>query len=126
MPRLNHVILLSAACAAATFVAGCSKPAAPPHKMSQTEQTSTEQAMSAEDAEAASIAKAIAELPEAERAVALAQKTCPVGDSPLGSMGMPFKVTVKGRDVYLCCAGCKDSIEKDPEKYLAKIDQQTK
>ena len=121
MPRLNHVILLSAGLTAVTFVAGCSKPAAAPHKMSQTEQT-----MSPEDAEAASISKAIAELPEAERAVALAQKTCPVGDSPLGSMGMPFKVTVKGRDVYLCCEGCKESIEKDPEKYLAKIDQQAK
>ncbi len=121
MPRLYHGILLSAGLIAATFVAGCSKPAAAPHKMSKTEAT-----MSPEDAESASISKAIAELPEAERAVALAQKTCPVGDSPLGSMGMPFKVTVKGRDVYLCCEGCKDSLEKDPDKYLAKIDAQAK
>ena len=35
MPRLYHGILLSAGLIAATFVAGCSKPAAAPHKISR-------------------------------------------------------------------------------------------
>ncbi|HVU89985.1 MAG TPA: hypothetical protein VHD36_21820 [Pirellulales bacterium] len=118
MARLYYGIVLSLGVIAATTI-GCSKPAAP------AKPTSEAQTMApAEDNEEAAITKAMAELPEAERAVAMAQKTCPVGDSPLGSMGMPYKVTVKGRDVYLCCEGCKESIEKDPDKYLAKIDQQ--
>ncbi len=68
------------------------------------------------------IQKAMAELPEADRKLAIAQATCPVSGEALGTMGMPFKVTVKERDVFLCCDGCKDKIEKDPDAYLAKLD----
>lgn len=100
-------------------VVGCSKPAADPKAATKVEPPS----MGAETDEAAEIAKAMGELPEAERAVAMAQKVCPVGGGALGSMGMPYKVTVKGRDVFLCCKGCKDSIESDPDKYLAKLDE---
>ncbi|HEY4309420.1 MAG TPA: hypothetical protein VGN12_08210 [Pirellulales bacterium] len=121
MPLLYRGFFLVAGLLTVTQLAGCSKPAAPSKATVQAEAEA-----SAEDKEAADIAKAMAELPEAERAVAMAQKTCPVGDSPLGSMGMPYKVTVDGRDVYLCCEGCKESIEKDPKKYLAKIDAQAK
>ncbi len=103
-------------------VVGCSKPAAEPKVTTKVEPPS----MGAEDDDAATIAKAMSELPEDERTVAMAQKICPVGGGPLGSMGMPFKVTVKGRDVYLCCEGCKGSIEGDPDKYLAKLDEAAK
>jgi Cu(I)/Ag(I) efflux system membrane fusion protein len=54
------------------------------------------------------------------------QKTCPVSDALLGSMGTPVKVTVKGRTVFLCCAGCKAKLLKNPEKYLEKLDKQSK
>jgi len=54
------------------------------------------------------------------------QKTCPVTDALLGSMGTPVKVTVKGRTVFLCCAGCKAKLLKDPDKYLEKLDKQSK
>jgi YHS domain-containing protein len=50
------------------------------------------------------------------------QKTCPVSDQPLGSMGKPVKVVVKGRTVFLCCTGCKKKLMADPEKYLKKLD----
>jgi YHS domain-containing protein len=50
------------------------------------------------------------------------QKTCPVTDQPLGSMGKPVKVSVKGRTVFLCCAGCKKKLLADPDKYLKKLD----
>lgn len=51
------------------------------------------------------------------------QKTCPVTDKPLGSMGKPVKVVVKGRTVFLCCAGCKSKLLANPDKYLKKLDE---
>jgi len=65
---------------------------------------------------------AMAELSEADRAAALAQKVCPVSGETLGEMGAPIKVTVKGRDVFLCCPSCQEKLEADPDKYLAKLD----
>ena len=41
----------------------------------------------------------------------------------LGKMGKPYKVTIQGRDVLLCCPGCEAKIKEDPEKYLAKLPQ---
>ncbi len=64
---------------------------------------------------------ALAELSEADRAVAEKQKVCPVSGKPLGSMGKPFKVTLEGRVVFLCCQGCEAELKKDPQKYLAKL-----
>ena len=52
------------------------------------------------------------------------QKTCPVSDQPLGSMGKPVKVVVKGRRVFLCCAGCKKKFLANVDKYLKKLDEQ--
>ena len=72
--------------------------------------------------EEAKIQAALAELPEADRAAAEKQRTCPVTDAPLGSMGAPVKITVKGRDVFLCCAGCESTIRDDPDTYLAKLE----
>ena len=63
----------------------------------------------------------LAELSPEDRAAAEKQKICPVSGEPLGSMGKPVKVTVKGQTVFLCCAGCEDAIKKDPDKYLAKL-----
>jgi len=65
--------------------------------------------------------EALSELSAADRALAEKQKICPVSGQPLGSMGKPHKVTVQGREVFLCCAGCEDKIKADPEKYLAKL-----
>ncbi|MFO7904000.1 MAG: hypothetical protein R6U98_15160 [Pirellulaceae bacterium] len=66
---------------------------------------------------------ALAELSPADRELAEKQKVCPVSDQPLGSMGTPIKVTVKGQDVLLCCSGCESQIKEDPDKYLAKLSQ---
>lgn len=60
---------------------------------------------------------------EAERAAAIAQGICPVSGEPLGSMGKPIKLTVEGREVYICCSGCEDALREDPEKYFSKLDQ---
>lgn len=49
------------------------------------------------------------------------QKICPVTGQKLGSMGKPIKRTVLGKTVFLCCAGCIDKLEKNPQTYLAKL-----
>jgi len=67
------------------------------------------------------IEKAMAALPAADRKLAEAQKDCPVSGKPLGAMGTPIKLEVKGRTVFLCCEGCREPIEKNPDKYLAKL-----
>jgi hypothetical protein len=56
-----------------------------------------------------------------DRALAAAQKVCPVTGKPLGSMGTPVRVEVGGRAVLVCCDGCTPKLVKDPSKYLAKL-----
>ncbi len=60
---------------------------------------------------------------EADRTAAREQRVCPVSGEPLGSMGKPIKLTVEGREVFICCTGCEDTLREDPEKYFAKLDQ---
>lgn len=75
----------------------------------------------ADHADHGEYAEAFADLSEADCALAEKQKVCPVSDAPLGSMGKPYKVTVNGQEVMLCCKGCEAKIKADPEKYLAKL-----
>jgi len=67
------------------------------------------------------IEKALAKLSKADRAAAEKQKKCPVTDALLGSMGTPIKLSVQGRDVFICCEGCEQDIKDDPAKFLAKL-----
>jgi len=51
-----------------------------------------------------------------------AQGKCPVMDEEFGGdMGTPWVVNVKKRDVFVCCKGCIANVQKDPDKYLAKL-----
>ncbi|MCA9291839.1 MAG: hypothetical protein KDA25_11975 [Phycisphaerales bacterium] len=51
-------------------------------------------------------------------------KTCAVRDSsPLGGMGKPVEMVAGGRLVRFCCGGCRPAFEKDPAKFLARLDQ---
>ena len=61
------------------------------------------------------------ELSAEDRAAAEKQRVCPVSGELLGSMGKPYKITVEGRTVFLCCSGCEEEFRKDPEKYFAKM-----
>lgn len=63
---------------------------------------------------------------EADRAAAIRQQICPVSGEPLGSMGKPIKLDVEGREVFICCSGCEDSLREDPEKYFEKLDSRSK
>lgn len=65
---------------------------------------------------------ALDKLAPADKAAALAQRLCPITDAPLGSMGMPVKMTVQGRTIFLCCQGCDFSVNEDPEGTLRKVD----
>ena len=73
------------------------------------------------DAAPADAAKGLAELSDADRAAAEKQRVCPVSGLVLGTMGKPYKVTVKGKTVFLCCPACEEKIMKDPDKYLEKL-----
>lgn len=65
--------------------------------------------------------RALAALSTEDRALASRQRVCPVSEEPLGSMGTPVKVHVRDRDVLLCCKGCDEEIQANPDKYLAKL-----
>jgi Cu(I)/Ag(I) efflux system membrane fusion protein len=64
---------------------------------------------------------ALADLTPEDRRVAESQRICPVADMRLGTMGVPHKVDVNGVPVFICCAGCRESLLEEPEKYLAKL-----
>ena len=38
-------------------------------------------------------------------------------------MGKPFKITLKGRPVFLCCQSCEDKAKENPKETLAAIDR---
>jgi hypothetical protein len=63
----------------------------------------------------------IKKLPEAEQAIALKQKVCPISTEHLGSMGAPIKVTAGDKTAFLCCKGCQEDFDKDPQAALAKL-----
>src|SRR6266567_7226212 len=48
--------------------------------------------------------------------------TCPVSGDKLGEMGKPYIMEYKGREVKLCCPDCKKDFEKDPAKFMKKIE----
>jgi hypothetical protein len=70
--------------------------------------------------------KNIAQLPEVDRKLALAQRICPVTDEPLGSMGVPVKITLRGQPVFLCCKGCLGKAKQSPEETLKKLAETAK
>ncbi len=64
----------------------------------------------------------LASLSQEDRALAAAQQgLCPVSGEPLGSMGPPVKVTVEGRDAFVCCEGCIDELKNNFAKYKEKL-----
>ena len=50
-------------------------------------------------------------------------KTCVVsGEKFGGDMGDPYVFTYQGREVKLCCKGCLDDFNKEPAKYVKKME----
>ncbi len=72
----------------------------------------------------ADIRAGLAELPPEERKIAESQRLCPVLGKPIGSMGKPIKVDLgQGRSIFVCCKGCPNKAQKDPDGMLRKIEQ---
>ncbi len=104
--------LLTVLTLGSSFLLGCGEKSAP------------QTGFVAGPAEEGRIVHSIAQLPEEERALAIAQKFCVVEDkSRLGYMGKPHKILVEGQPVYLCCAGCEEEALKDPKATLAKVEK---
>jgi YHS domain-containing protein len=53
-------------------------------------------------------------------------KTCPVSGDKLGEMDKPYVFVYKGQEVKLCCKMCKADFDKDPAKYIKKIEAAAK
>ncbi|MCB1130176.1 MAG: YHS domain-containing protein [Verrucomicrobiae bacterium] len=51
---------------------------------------------------------------------------CLVSGEKLGGMGEPVSIVHDGREVKFCCDQCIPKFRKDPEKYLSKLDSETK
>lgn len=49
-------------------------------------------------------------------------KTCIVSDEDLGSMDEQISIVYEGRIIKFCCKDCIPKFQKDPRKYLKKIE----
>ncbi len=50
-------------------------------------------------------------------------KTCVVTDEKLGEMGEAYTFVYKDREVKLCCKGCLKDFNKNPAKYVKKMEE---
>lgn len=118
-------LLLSSAMTAATalWLSGCGASSSSPPRPPQSSHEAHGDHAHGEHAhtDAVEIAEQLAKLSPEERVAAEKQKICPVTGEPLGAMGVPPKVSVNGREVFLCCESCEEAFKKDPEKHLAKL-----
>ena len=72
--------------------------------------------------EEAEIRAELVKLPAADLPLAEAQRFCPVTNERLGSMGVPLKVTLEGKPVFVCCKGCVEKVRKEPTVMLARVE----
>lgn len=49
--------------------------------------------------------------------------TCIVSGDKLGEMGKPVVFEYKGQEIKLCCKDCRKDFDKDPAKYLKKLEE---
>lgn len=46
---------------------------------------------------------------------------CLVSDEKLGEMGKPYVFTHEGQEIKLCCKSCLKDFNKEPAKFLKKL-----
>jgi YHS domain-containing protein len=122
--RLNPLFVALTVLVSTAWLSGCGGPAAPPAgaaKNSPGAAPAVPGATPIVGGGAADVNAGLTELDEADRKAAEKQETCPVSGEKLGSMGKPYKVTVKGRTFFLCCDGCLPELNAHPDKYLKKL-----
>lgn len=71
----------------------------------------------------AKMKEALVGLTAEDRASAEKQHFCPVSGNMLGTMGVPTKIQVDGREVWICCPGCEGQLRAKSGEYLAKLDR---
>ncbi|HQP09860.1 MAG TPA: YHS domain-containing protein [Candidatus Omnitrophota bacterium] len=54
-------------------------------------------------------------------AVNVGNKICPVSGQEIGAMGEAVTVEYEGKVYNLCCAGCLEAFNNDPQKYIAAV-----
>ncbi len=65
------------------------------------------------------IAEALAELSTDDQMIAKKQRFCALlVENQLGSMGIPIKLMIEGRPVFLCCDACRESALSNPQSTL--------
>jgi Cu(I)/Ag(I) efflux system membrane fusion protein len=68
------------------------------------------------------IVRALAKLAPADRALAQAQKWCPIQEENLlGSMEVPVKIELNGQPVLLCCKLCIAKAQENPKSTLMRV-----
>ena len=67
----------------------------------------------------------LAQLGPEDQRLAEEQKYCSMMEGVrLGETGRPYKVTVKGVSTFVCCDGCVQTAQDDPDEALEKIRKQ--
>jgi YHS domain-containing protein len=72
---------------------------------------------------ASSLLFAAEEAPKKEEIKPYKPDTCIVSNEKLGEMGEPFVFTHEGQEIKLCCKSCKKKFDKEPAKYLKKLEE---
>jgi hypothetical protein len=62
-------------------------------------------------------------LPAEDRALAEAQRVCPISREELGSMGPPIKLMVNDQPVFVCCKNCEGRALKSPDETLKRLEE---
>jgi YHS domain-containing protein len=50
-------------------------------------------------------------------------KTCAVSGEELGGMGKAYVFEYEGREIKLCCKSCYKDFNKEPAKYIKKVEE---
>ena len=63
-----------------------------------------------------------------EKAKAYPLEICLVSDEKLGEDPdmKPFSFSHAGQEIKLCCKSCKKDFDKDPKKFMAKLEDEAK
>ena len=115
MKTANNFLVGSVIPLATLLCLGCGTPAAGPQATDQPTDADGDHGA------ASKFYEQLAKLTPEDRIAAETQMTCPVSNHPLGSLGVPPKVTVNGHTVFLCCLNCEEELNKNPNKYLEKL-----
>lgn len=69
------------------------------------------------------VREARSKLSPEDRGIVDSQDLCPISGETLGSMGVPVKVMLKDKPVFLCCASCEAKALRESDKTLAKAEE---